>query len=146
MPQGPPPAFKEFFITDPKTGKHSMKIQMYPAKNEDDDAEENELDSDDDEFDSNFIMDLLHKYQTEGPHELDTPYGHVVPYYEHDGGYYPYAPHGDNRSDYGYAYTGDAHDPYTYLHHRAGIHDGDDTYLGVQRSHDHDVSMEHHLQ
>lgn len=34
MPKGPPPypvAFKEFFITDPKTGKQTMKVQMFPS-------------------------------------------------------------------------------------------------------------------
>ena len=38
MPKGPPPypvTYKEYFITDPKTGKQTMKIQMFPAqKNE----------------------------------------------------------------------------------------------------------------
>ena len=34
MPPGPPPykvTYKQFFITDPRTGKQTMKIQMIPA-------------------------------------------------------------------------------------------------------------------
>ena len=112
----------------------------------------------DDELDQDFWNNFLHTYQTEGVHEMDTPYGRAVPYYEHEGQYYPYGRgYPEPRSEWGadehlshrdhtFAYVSEhAYDPYTDLHHRAGPHDGDDTYLGVQRSHDHDLSMQHRL-
>ena len=46
MPPGPPPypvTYKQFFITDPRTGQQTMKIQMIPVDNK-----QNEL-SDDEE-------------------------------------------------------------------------------------------------
>jgi len=61
MPAGLPPypvAFKEFFITDPKTGKQTMRVQMFPQMNESSvvqEEESNEADIGGDEAFSNWL-------------------------------------------------------------------------------------------
>lgn len=79
MPPGPPPypvTYKQFFITDPRTGKQTMKIQMIPAgpsKNgildhEDpyyqyyDDEDSEEWDSDMADHDEGYLMNYLEQY------------------------------------------------------------------------------------
>ena len=61
IPKGPPPypvTYKEFFITDPKTGKQTMKIQMYPAKNESEfDEEGNQIDENEVDADWQYFYD-----------------------------------------------------------------------------------------
>ena len=46
MPPGPPPypvTYKQFFITDPRTGKQTMKIQMIPVDKPSPSPKQNEV-------------------------------------------------------------------------------------------------------
>ena len=81
LPPGPPPypvAFKQFFITDPKTGKQTMKIQMIPANEEGKENEldlyENDMDEDDVDIDNDEIMGhFLNHYYNEKYSVVDKP-------------------------------------------------------------------------
>ena len=102
MPKGPPPypvTYKEYFITDPKTGKQTMKIQMYPSQKKNDEEEANgSVDSDDeDEIDMHHLLDLIRQAQHEGYHYgdvIETPYGLAIPQYSEMESYqaHPYNP------------------------------------------------------
>ena len=158
MPEGPPPYpvyFKEFFITDPKTGKQTMKVQMFPYQvmmNEadeisDDSSDDNELD----EQDSNsFLNNWQHYYHTYG-----TIYDH--PAYEAEYAQYPSGRGTVHDLAHGVPGTvhygeGVGYDPreheYGYLDHRSPDHwhyADADHYLGVRPSHDHLKPFEQHL-
>ena len=89
MPPGPPPypvTYKQFFITDPRTGKQTMKIQMIPVDkpspkqnevmegfNEDEENDYDALMDDFDEVDDSkgFWTDFLDQYYQERTHGHD---------------------------------------------------------------------------
>ena len=174
MPKGPPPypvAFKEFFITDPKTGKQTMKVQMFPSdkKNEiDGDDDDNEVDL---EHDPDFWVDFLDNYRQVMPHydqyyRQDDSYEHGVledehhehiPIYEHHeapmhGGAmiesYPERwTHMEPGFDHHSATQHEDDHQFGYLVHPTPLQSGDhDVYLGMQESHEHEYPMRGHLQ
>lgn len=100
MPPGPPPypvTYKQFFITDPRTGQQTMKIQMIPVDNKQNELSEDEennweydndysneaiednfAENDDDQDSNEFWMDFLDQYYQERTHGHQPLYRHVA--------------------------------------------------------------------
>jgi len=161
MPKGPPPypvTYKEFFITDPKTGKQTMKIQMYPSQNEavgdDTMVVGGAEDLDDFDIDEHDWLTFLDAYQKHGGHgEFDTPWGHAIAsdYYDYE------KPAKDPRNPEFQAMTHDEHLP-DFEHLRSDLardkafkdpHNRQFGYLVHEKPHyvpDHDAHADHEMQ
>ena len=171
MPGGIPPypvTFKEFFITDPKTGKQTVRVQMYPVVNETSDNDESEDESndiDDDASSNSFFANWLDNYYQFGDmydhHPVyDESYNVGPIHYEANYKHYPgvgvQTAHAEIIHDaahpdlHFYEHFGDddgSHD-HAYLDHRSPSHHGyqdQEYYLDVRPAHDHGHPFEHQL-